>query len=414
MLSALLQTLQGFLPKRFFIVSLGPVLISVLLNSTLLYFEDVRFRAFAGHYLLRTTESGLDFANMFIVLLIALLAAFVYSMLISRLRGLLEGREWPARINDDAMVQRQNRSREQLTADYESCRDQYDQISRTRAEWKERLREARGKEGKQGCTYPPDHEASQALRQLETKMGRGQLILFKELASAAEMLRQALETNVVDAEIPGAESDRERLNNDHVLAGRLPQYALARLSQESVARKTQIAVSFPPDNLAPTAIGNVARSVSAYARQRYGIDLDFMWTRLQKVMQSDAHFQTLMEAQMRVDFLVATFWLLVVSLVFWFFYQLLAGTSPSVFLLLAIGGPVVLLALYRLCLENYRAFADVLRSAVDLFRFDLLRELHLPLPADGEQEMRLWLMINRQMAYGETQSLPFDHQGRAG
>lgn len=414
MLSTLLQTLQGFLPKRFFIVSFGPVLIYALLNGVLLYFEDARFRIFSGRYFLKETQSGLDFANMFFVLLGALLVAFLFSMLISRLRGLLEGTEWPTRIDDDEMIRRQHQRREQLTAEYDSFRSQYDQIDLARGKWMGALKEARSKAGKQGCTYPVKHEASRAIHALETKRERGELISFKEIESAIEELRKALEENVVEPKVPGAEKDCERLNADHVLAGKLPQYALDRLSQESIARKSQIAVSFPSDNLAPTALGNVARSVSSYARQRYGMDLDFMWTRLQKAMEGAPHYQTLMEAQTRVDFVVAMFWLLVISLVFWFGYQVVEGTSPGVFLLLAGGGPFALLALYRLCLENYRAFADVLRSAVDLFRFDLLRALHLPLPADGEQERRLWLMINRQMAYGEAQSLTFDHRGGGG
>ncbi|NIR39478.1 MAG: hypothetical protein GWN02_07820, partial [Gemmatimonadetes bacterium] len=222
-------------------------------------------------------------------------------------------------------------------------------------------------------------------------------------------LEQALGENVVEPKVPGSEQECDRLNDDHRLAGDLPGYAQSRLSQESTARHSEITVSFPSDNLAQTTMGNVARSVASYARQRYGMDLDFMWTRLQKVMEGDDHYRTLMEAQIRVDFVVSMFWLLAFSLVLWIPCYAATGTNPLVFLTLMVGTPFVLAALYKLCTESYRAFADLLRSAVDLFRFQLLGELRLPLPADGAQERRLWTMVNRQMAFGETQNLPYVH-----
>jgi hypothetical protein len=54
--------------------------------------------------------------------------------------------------------------------------------------------------------------------------------------------------------------------------------------------------------------------------------------------------------------------------------------------------------------QNYRAFAEAVRSAVDLYRFDLLVVLHLPLPPDSAVEKHVWTDL-MQRTVGETQAI---------
>src|SRR5262245_21299438 len=296
MLSTLLQTLQGFLPKRFFIVSFGPVLVFALLNSVLLYFEDARFGNLARNYFIQQGTSGLDLKNAFFFLLAVLLLSFLYSMLTARLRSLLEG-QWAWHV--PGWLRRQYQKREALNQEYQSYRDQYDHVRNNRNGWLEALKAARGKEGKSACSYAADHPVSRGIHGLERKRKRGDIIELEELRTAFKGLIRVFEENLVDpiVNVPYSLPDGKRMNDDQELLDEVSKYAEARLADASIQKHNQLTVSFSPTQLAPTALGNIARSISSYARRRYGMDLDFMWTRLQKVMEGTSYYQTLMEAQ---------------------------------------------------------------------------------------------------------------------
>lgn len=48
---------------------------------------------------------------------------------------------------------------------------------------------------------------------------------------------------------------------------------------------------------------------------------------------------------------------------------------------------------YQATMQNYRAFTEAVRSAVDLHRFNLLQALHIALPKDSTIEKRIWEQI---------------------
>ena len=71
--------------------------------------------------------------------------------------------------------------------------------------------------------------------------------------------------------------------------------------------------------LAPTRLGNLTRTMRSYTLDRYGMDLEVFWTRLQKVAieKGDKGFAAMQDAKTQVDFLVSLCWLTVSFTVLW-------------------------------------------------------------------------------------------------
>jgi hypothetical protein len=88
---------------------------------------------------------------------------------------------------------------------------------------------------------------------------------------------------------------------------------------------------------------------------------------------------------------------------------LLLGTGRLAFLFVALAGPLIAYAWYRAGVAQYRTFADVLRTSIDLFRFDLLNDLHIALPGDVPEEQALWDTLHRIHSFYEPQPLNYQH-----
>jgi len=133
-----------------------------------------------------------------------------------------------------------------------------------------------------------------------------------------------------------------------------------------------------------TALGNVLAAMEDTAGRVYGMDAVVAWPRLYPVLSPtvrmivDARRDALDTAtQLAVSGAVTG----VVAL------ALLVRTGP--WILLA-GAPLVLsVVAYRGAVQVALAYAEAVCASFDLHRFDLLRLLHLPLPADHETEMTL-------------------------
>ena len=159
---------------------------------------------------------------------------------------------------------------------------------------------------------------------------------------------------------------------------------------------------------APTRLGNLTRTMGSYALDRYGMDLDIFWTRLQRVLQKEQTFySTLSETKSQVDFLVSLFWLAVIFTVFWSVYCLFVQPAPREFLLVAAAGPIVARLLYLTTCQNYLVFADLMRSSVDQFRFDLLGNLQVRRPPGNREEVQLWRLLGGWMGYGNDVDVTF-------
>jgi hypothetical protein len=95
--------------------------------------------------------------------------------------------------------------------------------------------------------------------------------------------------------------------------------------------------------------------------------------------------------------------------------MLVSGSSPLLFAVAAIGGPVATCFFYFLATKNYRVFAELVRTSVDLFRFQLLKALHVSLPNGIRDERATWTALQRLSTFGaEWVELSYQHEPKSG
>jgi len=157
----------------------------------------------------------------------------------------------------------------------------------------------------------------------------------------------------------------------------------------------------PPRNVQPTALGNILIWAAVYSAQRYGIELDFLYPRLQRVIDKDYQAK-IDDRQQFFDFTVLLAFLSFAGgLVFagmsawrltaehhwrdWREVVSAAAFTAAFFVLGRIA--------YNLSLVAARGYVSMLTSAIDLFRLQLLKELSITLK-DPSQEPETWRTLN--------------------
>lgn len=406
-LGTILEKLGSLLAKPFLFGSFIPILLFHLGNGALLYAQNASFRAWADEHVWQGGDSPLR--NTTLVFLGLILVAYVFSTLNTRLREILEGEGWWPSLAA-AFVRRQRAVFDPLQAAYRAAHTELKGISENRNEWETELREARKESPKEiHCRYSENSAAASAINELRRSRDAGSALNFESLSYAFSLLKTDLLKYALEAAPASDEESARLLDADHVQFNEIAKYAETALREQVIEHRDKLEKLFPYDSVAPTAMGNIARSVGSYTDTRYGFNFDLLWSRLQKVLQGESYYPTVQDAKTQLDFLVSTLWLLGVSVVGWLVFFFLSGFDRGLFLLVAVGGPLAMRVLYLLCLQNYQAFAELLRSSVDLYRLELLKEFRLRLPDDSRQERELWKVVDRQIHFGESTSLPYEH-----
>jgi len=171
---------------------------------------------------------------------------------------------------------------------------------------------------------------------------------------------------------------------------------------------------YPPqaERLLPTQMGNALRAAEDYATTTYGMDAVFWWPRLASVLP-EAVEQGIEDALTPLLALLnlATLASLVAAGGAIYLWQSRVGGWVGALGILVIG-----LLFARLCylgaVAQARGYGQQVRTAVDLYRFDLLKALHQPLPASFQEEQVLWgrlaaWLYNQDR--GAAQALTYSH-----
>jgi hypothetical protein len=408
MFGTVLEKLSTLLSKSFVISSFFPMLISAAANGLMLYFVSGRFRSFLKS--VYDPNLGSTAVLMFVVLSLLAVVAYVFSPLNLTLREILEGRYWPERFTQWGQG-RHIRSMDLIQDRYTDANsnrrdlDRFDQIAF-------QLIAAR-KKGAGKNNFAPFQVAEKSISELLKKRRNAQDIPQKDLEATLKLLERALES--ADADIVDTNSA------DSVASGKLDRsqqdffrvwkYRDNRSQAETIRLYNLLQSNYSQNEVAATAMGNIAIAARYYAESRYGMSLDVFWSRLQKVLQQDEKFYAvLQDAKTQLDFLVSMFWLTTCFCVLWTLTLPFAGHSYGQFLLVVILVPWIAAGFYGLGVQNYRAFADLLRSSVDMFRMQLLKELHIPLPDRAEEERVLWTQLGNHVGYdSHEKNLTFAH-----
>jgi hypothetical protein len=234
-------------------------------------------------------------------------------------------------------------------------------------------------------------EKLQASRYLNRPIGN------YELGLAVQVLSEALRRNCADliALKPPVTDETYSYARKLDRLQRLMTDVLAPYAKDIAQRREAHAYQvrdrlFAGAELAPTRLGNDVAALRSYCETRYKFDFDFFWPRLQLVMKDQKIAERLATAKIQVDFSILSLTLSVLFLIAWLFVLAFWGTSfISLILIVALGPPVIALWLWMVH-ESYSAFAEFVRGAIDVSRFDLLQALRRPLPATTDAELDIW------------------------
>jgi hypothetical protein len=472
MLSTILTTLQNLIQGRFVVSAFVPVLAFMGFNCAMLAWLNEPCRGEAVHTFLGASTAKSSFLILSFLIATAMLA-YIFSAFLPGFQLLMEG-HWPAwlislfvpvQVRQLEELQKEREENDELRAGLESLQEyetwsantnfaagkiicpaivnnaghfvfiatrsgttdqampnfpqtKGNQVNDAAVVWKNigvapelpisrwsfHLREARMLGKTKPNTFTQKSDAAVAVADLERLRRRNMPITYSQLNSAVEKMSQALAANDAD--------DRQHrvLEASRVRLKQLIEYATDHAYSEDIRLTNKLRFNFGSQRPAPTRMGNIANTIQSYAERCYKLNFEIFWSRMQRAIQRDKDFASLLQqSKMQLDFLISCSVLTGIWSLLWILISLLLGTGRLPFLLSAAFGPLISYTWYRAAVAQYQTFADVLRTSIDLFRFDLLNDLHVALPGDLPAEQALWDMLHRINSYYEPQPLHYQH-----
>jgi len=411
MLSTILTSLQSLISPRFIVASFFPALAFWFSNALMLLWLNEPFRALTDKTINQSTL-GQSSVLMAAALIGVAISAYALSAIMSGIQSLMEG-SWPepvAALFAPAQA-RHLKDLETRMRSYRVTRGGLEKnvhgLRQTEA-WQKELREARVKGQTNHCganNYAGDAPSAKKVLELAALRYRYQSISAGQLTEAVNMLKPALESNDADQKGP---DDKYTLEEIRQQLWDLIGYAVRHAQDQHRHYMNQRRFSFGTTTIAPTRMGNVAQTIQSYAVERYDFNFELLWSRMQRVLQKDTNFGPILQAaKTQLDFLIASSALTWFWAMCWAVILTATGGPALVFFAVVSVGPMLAWVWYRAAVVHYRAFADVLRTSIDLFRFDLLSELHLPLPSGVLEERELWNMVDRLQGLYELHDLRY-------
>jgi hypothetical protein len=417
MLGTLLDKLGGLLPRSFIVASFFPVLIFAILNGAMLYLFSSSFRrAFEAYFALDAAKQSIYGAGILIAISFV---AYIFSTLNLYLLELLEGKHFAGFTKlKTRMVAEKQQQLDALQDDLDESRMEFVLLKKDSDKWLERLAVAyrAANEPNIETKYSAESSVSTEIGKLKAKRTRNVLITaaeWKKIVSAFEDEVKGYPIVAADSKVDDSKN-RRKLDEDHTSLRLLIDYSQRIAENNFVEAFNEKEFQYSRYKVNATSMGNIAESVRSYARSRYEMNLDSFWSRLQKSIQADEKFYlTMIDAKTQLDFLVSLFWLTTLFTVIWLASLLYVRTSWLAFVLVGVIGAGLAALWYEIGKQNYLAFADILRTSIDMFRFDLLKGLHVKLPSSSDHERTTWTQLNYLIGHGdETETVRYFHQDK--
>lgn len=180
------------------------------------------------------------------------------------------------------------------------------------------------------------------------------------------------------------------------------------LRSEFSTYRIQIKHAYPDKRglILPTRLGNVIRSFEYYSDREYGIDSIEIWPRLVSVIPTD-YAVTIDDTKTTFDFMMNCSLLSAVLatalLILGIVYPASLLSSGVLYWFLKIGGLIGLsYFFYLLSINRADSWGLLIKSAFDLYRWDLLTKLGYKQKLDTrEEEREHWGEVSRQAIFGD-------------
>lgn len=412
-LDGLLSKLEGFFGKSYLVSGFGPTLVFVGLSVPLaLHIE--RDRVMEVLAAVGAEEQTLDKLLYWVLaLLVVAFVGFVLWTLNPWMREVLEGRRLPKAMQNE-LTQAQRQERDKLIAEKEEVADKLFDWTRAigiepavavrspedrdcAAQWSVRLLAAR----KEGAKLPASRGGTVVgairgrLEDLEARDARGDSVPFEACKQVFKMLEQELKTKPVDKAVgEGPLRELGRLQHRFL---RLSRRVLSTIEGRYRALSSRLAARFPSagGTLGCNRLANMAELVRDYAEQRYGMDFDIFWVRLQPIVAEDEQLRPLIDqAKTQLDISVAMSWLSLLYAALWGSLLLWKGDSFALFAAVITVAPLAALLSYMMAVAAYRALGEGMRAAIDLKRLTLMSRLRVQVPGDTAKEKALWEQLS--------------------
>jgi hypothetical protein len=394
---------RSFLLSRYF-----PWLLFFISNLVIVYIEFPQARAF-----LITEYNGIGSTSKIIDIIIALggigVVAYTMSPMLQYITKFLEGENLWSRIAEPLLL-KYTQQAETLTKQryalflertgLPSTKNVVSQLTRMRSA---------GAEHRAIKDEKAIDRADKAIRTLRAKRYLNRAIRTGEFIAASQMLSEALRRNCSELELldppvrSNAYRNARRLDELHKeMTERVAPYAID-IAEKREARAFELRQRlFAGGDVAPTRLGNDAAALRSYCTTRYGIDFDFFWPRFQLAFQKNEKLSgALVTAKIQFDFSLLSFTLTAIFFIEWLIILWAFGKSLIAMSLIIVVGPLATAIWLRIVHASYSAFAELVRGAIDLSRFDLLQALHRSLPQSTEAERKVWERAARLLMLDE-------------
>jgi hypothetical protein len=410
-LSEITSAFKGFFSRAFWFGNFLPVIVFAAVHVAIAWWVGVISTAAVESWI-KVDAKQLAYFPMAVAAFIVL--AYALAPLVPLLRGMLDGSLLPESWYN-FLVKEHMISARAIRSKVRKAFLHFTDTSEIEHKYSGLISAARAIGNDHGGIHdvPAIDDAVGSIAALQQQFDSGDVPCGPDLIPTARLLITALLVNATNE--PG-DANAVRLDDACGQFARILADAEADAQNRYIvmqSRNSRIAY----DNPQATRMADTRMLVESYCSKTYGVSFEYLWPRLQLVLpqlgsQGDvgSFSDKLTGARAQIDFALLSLGLSLSIPVVWLPYVVCKAHDPTVFLVLAAAGPLLIGFFYQVAVESQAAFGDVMKAAVDAYRLDLLAKLHQPLPPTLSAERELWRRL--EQIEGVQQELFYRHPTR--
>jgi hypothetical protein len=181
------------------------------------------------------------------------------------------------------------------------------------------------------------------------------------------------------------------------------QQELRRLDDNGQYEPIYYGFPFPdePEEVMPTRLGNVLKNAEQYSYKRYDMDAVLLWPRLYSVLPEN-FMKSFEGAKASLDFMLVFSSLSVLFALVTGIYLLIIQGAWWLFLLCFLGGLAMARLAYKSALEAAITYGQLIKSAFDLYKGVLCKQLGYEQPKSLAEERDFWRNLYDLVYRGEA------------